>query len=189
MADTEAELWQRIRAGDGAAWAVLVRRYQPLVFAVATRAGLSMADAADCFQHAWVALYENRHRLTNPSRISAWLVTTTKREALRLRQRAARTTGTDDPRDLVDHSPLPDEELMQLQRQAHLEIAIRELDERCRRLIDLFFFTPEKMTYDEISESLGIAPNSLGASRHRCLRRLREILVRNGFLEERNSEM
>jgi len=182
MSKTDTELWREVLSGNAEAWRELVRRYQSLVYAVSTRAGLSAADAADCFQQTWVALYENRRKLENPSRLSAWLVTTAKREAIRLRrltQRECDEIGADEQE---DKNPLPDEELAIMERQAHLEIAMKELGPRCRELIKLFFYAPEKQTYEEIAATLGMAGNSLGASRRRCLNRLKEILVKNGFL-------
>jgi RNA polymerase sigma factor (sigma-70 family) len=186
MSKTDTELWREVLSGDASAWREIVKRYQALVYAVSSRSGLSASDAADCFQQTWVTLYENRRKIENPSRLSAWLVTTARREAMRLRRQAERSGGEVGEDDLVDNNPLPDEELTILERQAQLEIAIKELDERCRRLIELFFFAPEEKTYEEIASILGMAANSLGASRRRCLIRLREILVRNGHLDVRN---
>ncbi len=183
----EEELWAAVVSGSHAAWEELVRRYQPLVYAVSTRAGLSVSDAADCFQQTWVSLYENRKSVRNPSRLSAWLVTAAKREALRLRRRAERESGAAGGGETVDSNPLPDEDLELLERQMHLEIAIKGLGPRCRKLVELFFFAPEYLTYQEIASRLDISSNGLGALRRRCLRRLKEILVRNGFWTARNS--
>jgi RNA polymerase sigma factor (sigma-70 family) len=186
--NTDHELWQKTLAGDSVAWQLLVKRYQSLVYAVATRAGLSMADAADCFQQTWVALYENRHRIQDPTRLSAWLVTTAKHEALRLRRRTLPDTGDGAEIDHPDRSPLPDEELIKLELQAQLEIALAELDPRCRQVVELFFFAPEEQSYDQIAESLGMAINSLGPVRRRCLDRLKEILRKNGVLSVRGDD-
>jgi hypothetical protein len=60
MHDPDSTLWLRILNGDQTAWKTLVRQYQPLVYTIATRSGLSMADAADCFQQTFVSLFENR---------------------------------------------------------------------------------------------------------------------------------
>jgi RNA polymerase sigma factor (sigma-70 family) len=180
-------LWREVLSDDTVAWSELVGRYQPLVYAVSTRAGLSAADVADCFQQTWVVLYENRKKIKDSSRLSAWLVTTTKREAMRLRRQAERKSSIADQCEPADTNPLPDEELAILERQVQLERAIQELDPRCRKLVELFFFAPEKNTYDQIASSLGLASNSLGALRRRCLNRLKEILRRNGFPGERNN--
>jgi RNA polymerase sigma factor (sigma-70 family) len=181
MHESDLDLWPSILNGDSIAWGKLVTRYQSLVYTVATRSGLSMSDAADCFQQTWVALYKNRARIQDPTRIAAWLVTTAKREAQHLRRRVANDGVDTGDSETVDPDPLPDEELLQLERQAQLGIALGELDARCRKLVEAFFYADEDKTYEQIAASLGIASNSLGPIRRRCLERLKQILVRNGF--------
>jgi RNA polymerase sigma factor (sigma-70 family) len=181
MQRSDSEIWQDILTGNDKAWEELVRRYQALVYAVVSRAGLSMADAADCFQQTWVLLHRNRRKLHDPSRLSAWLVTTAKREALRLRRRADKEAGDPPGFDLASSDPLPDEVLERLERQAQLENALKELDPRCQRVLGAFFFEPEEKSYDEIARSFGLAVNSLGPLRRRCLERLKEILLKYGF--------
>lgn len=188
MQTTDSELWQRIMADDAEAWATLIRRYRALVYAVATRSGLSLADAADCFQQTWVALFQHRSRIKDPTRLSAWLVTTAKREALRLLRRTNHVSHDDAVPQPVDPRPLPDEELQRLENQAKLESGLKELDLRCRKLVAEFFFAPESRSYEEIARSLGLAPNSLGPIRKRCLARLRKILLKNGFPGVRDDE-
>ncbi len=186
MAGTDLELWQEILAGNSRAWEALVRRYQALIYTIATRAGLSLDDAADCFQQTWVVLYDHRHKVKDPSRLSAWLVTTAKREALRLRRLAVRSGDAGDRVDRPDPDPLPDDAMLRLEQQANLEIAIGNLKPQCQRVVEAFFFAPDDRTYDQIAESLGIAPNSLGPIRRRCLERLKSILVKNGYLDVRD---
>lgn len=189
MLRSDAEIWQDILAGDDQAWEQLVRRYQALVYAVVSRAGLSMADAADCFQQTWVLLHRHRRTLHDPSRLSAWLVTTAKREALRLRHRAERESGELPGLDLAGSDPLPDEALEQLERQAQLENALKELEPRCQQVLRAFFFEPEEKSYEEIARSFGLAVNSLGPLRRRCLQRLKEILLKSGFSGVRKEDL
>jgi RNA polymerase sigma factor (sigma-70 family) len=186
MARTDAEIWQDILTGSAGAWSELVKRYQPLVYAVSTRSGLSMADAADCFQQTWVALFEHRNRLRQPQRLSAWLVTAAKREAMRLRRQSERESSEVDMGRQTDGNPLPDEKVLALERQMHLELAMQALDRRCQQVIELFFFAMEDHTYEQIAVDLGLASNSVGACRNRCLKRLKEILLRNGFTDARD---
>lgn len=189
MVQSDLELWRDVVAGDSKAWKTIVTRYQSLVYAVATRAGLSQIDAADCFQQTWVLLYNNRKKMQDPSRLSAWLVTTAKREAIRIKRRLGADPGDDSTNEQVDAAPLPDEELLQLERQSQLEIAIARLELRCRKLVDAFFFADDDKSYEEIARSLGIASNSLGPIRRRCLERLKLILEESGYIEVRNRNL
>lgn len=78
--------------------------------------------------------------------------------------------------------PLPDDELLSLERQAHIEIAMRRLDGRCRQLVEALFFAPSDKSYKDIAGALGIPANSLGPTRTRCLNKLRKILIEIGYL-------
>lgn len=182
---TDAEIWTDVLAGHDSAWKELVRRYEALVYAVASRANLSYGDVADCFQNTWVLLYQNRKKIQDPARLSAWLVTTAKREALRLRRKSQRFSPLDESPDLIDSSDLPDTELESIQQQHLLERSLAEIDERCRRLLQALFFEPEKVSYDEIARSLGVSPNTLGPARRRCLERLKKILTEFGYPDAR----
>jgi RNA polymerase sigma factor (sigma-70 family) len=184
----DGDLWSRILEEDNRAWKSLVLRYRKLVYATLISFQLSLPDAADCFQQTWVLLYQNRRSLKDPTRLSSWLITTAKREALRLKRRSARFDYGDTSPDTPDQAPLPDEALCRLELQAHLEIALAHLDERCKRLVTLFFFAPEERSYDEIAHTLGLAPNTLGPLRRRCLERLKFRLSQCGFLDERNGD-
>jgi RNA polymerase sigma factor (sigma-70 family) len=188
----DRELWSEILNGNAKAWEKLVKRYQALLFAVSTRMGLSQSDAADCFQQTWALLFQNRARLRNPERISAWLVTTIKREALHLK---LKKSGNDYPKEnksnsgitnsetgLSNPKPLPDEELEILERQAQLEIALKEIGGRCQELLEAMFFSPEEKSYADIAKSLGMSSNSIGPLRKRCLEKLKVILEKNNWI-------
>lgn len=177
---TDEQLWQRICKGDQSAWRELILRYKALVYTVCTYSGLSQADSADCFQQTWVLLYEHRKRLEQPSRISSWLVTTARREAMRIRSRAKRNVSDESIAYQPDSADLPDRELEILESQAQLELALKEIDMPCKKLLELFFYSDTDLSYEEIAIQMNLAPNTLGAKRRRCLDKLRQILQGRG---------
>lgn len=184
--DDDAELVRRCRAGEAAAWAALVRRYQRLVRAVVLRAGFDEHAAADVFQTVFTRLYEQLPRLTQPDRLQAWIVTTAKREALRARERARRTVSlTRDDGDegpgledgLVDEAPLAEEALSELQQLHRLRQGLDRLDPRCRDLLTLLFADDDdRLPYDEIGRRMDMPPGSIGPTRARCLGKLRKLV-------------
>lgn len=175
-------------AGSADAWGLLVKRYQALVYAVATRAGLDIVDVEDCFQQVWYLLYKNRKKITDPSRISAWLVTTAKRESIRLSRQSSATDSNIEDFEFSDTGALQDEELEKLESQSHLEIALNELEPRCREMLYAMFFAPENKSYDDIAGEIGIAVNSIGPIRRRCLERLKKIMEEKGYLDVRTKK-
>lgn len=188
MSFSDSEIWWRLQNGDASAWGELVNRYQALVYTVANSFTLSMPDVADCFQQTWTALYEKRRTISNPSRLAAWLVTTAKREAIRISRMRKRESNYDELPEQKDPSSLPDVALEFLERQALLESALAMLDLRCRSLLDELFFAEEEKSYEQVAKSVGIAFNSLGPIRGRCLSKLRSILMENGWLDVRGDE-
>ncbi|MBU0983742.1 MAG: sigma-70 family RNA polymerase sigma factor [candidate division Zixibacteria bacterium] len=164
--------------GDAAAWEGLVRRYASLVYSVARHVGLPRGDAEDCAQQTWLALYRGRDKVKDPNKLPAWLASVARRKAVRMQLRRRnvedRHRALQRPQDVA----APDEEIMRLQQAAQLDLAIEQLDERCRRLIEAIFLLPKTMTYREIADALDMPINSLGPTRQRCLVRLKEILTK-----------
>jgi len=181
MSRTDEQIWKDACKGDHAAWKELVDRYQSLVYTVALRNGLSMADASDCFQHTWLALWQSRKRLKEPERLSAWLVTTARRESIRMSRQSRRMVSDECLSAEPDRSATPDIEFEQLEQQSKLQTGLDQMGERCRKLLNLMFFAPEEHSYEQIAAKSGIAFNSLGPIRRRCLEQLKEILGKLGF--------
>ena len=184
--EDDAALIARCRSGDGAAWAALVRRYQRIVYAIAMRTGADEHAAADVFQTVFSRLHEHLPRLTQPERLQAWIVTTAKREALRVRQINRRTvslTRADDgdgdaiEDSFADDAPLAEEALDRLQQLNLLRIALDRLDNRCRDLLTLLFRDDdERPAYDAVARRLAVPIGSIGPTRARCLAKLRALV-------------
>jgi RNA polymerase sigma factor (sigma-70 family) len=184
--DDDAELVRRCRAGEAAAWAVLVGRYQRLVYAIVMRIGLDEHGAADVFQTVFARLLEHLPRIADPQRLQAWIVTTAKREALLQRQRAQRAvsmTSTDDESpggapdwDLPDESALPEQALDELQQLARLRQGMDLLDARCRNLLKRLFEPDDRPDYGAVAQDLGMPVGSIGPTRARCLDKLRKLM-------------
>jgi len=171
--------------GEGAAWAVLVRRYQRLVYVIVGRVGLDEHGAADVFQTVFARLVQHLPRLADPSRLQAWIVTTAKREALlqrKLGQRSLSMTGADDSEDepsewdVADEAPIAEDALSDLQQLNQLRVALDRLDQRCRNLLLLLFRDEDdKLSYDEVARRQGTSVGSIGPTRSRCLDKLRRL--------------
>lgn len=90
---TDEELVRACREGDESAWEAVVRRYQRLVYSVPRQAGLAEDAAADVFQKVFAGLFEHLDDLSQPERLSAWLVTLAMRETLRTARAASLRRG------------------------------------------------------------------------------------------------
>ncbi len=186
---TDADLVAMCRQGRQAAWSTLVRRFQRLVYTVPRRAGLSDEQAADVFQFTFSRLFEHIEKLDDGARVHAWLVTTAKRESLRLLEQSRRFVDlasppgsedgeTEDPLErFADPAPLPEAMLGELQEQDRVRRALERLEPRHRQLLELLFLQDEAPPYAEIAARLGIAEGSIGPTRARALDKLRQLLA------------
>lgn len=177
----DVALVRACRQGDSGAWEHLVRRYQQLIYTIPRRARLGDADAADVFQTVFQRLHENIDRLTQPQRLQAWLVTTARRETLRLLRERGRSApddarGDEPAPEPVDPDPLPEALLERLQLHHRVRLALEGLPEPCRTLLGLLYGEDEPPPYAEVSARLNMPEGSIGPTRARCLAKLRKLI-------------
>ncbi len=177
----DEELVFACRSGDDSAWDVLVERYERLVYTVPSRYGLTPTEIDDVFQSVWLSLLKNLDKLREPDRVSAWLVTTARRECWERRRGAdyERTVTTDFDTLLLDRegNELPPEEVVVTYRQYQtLQQGMENLGDRCRRLLQLLYYDTSVPSYADVAETLDMPIGSIGPMRARCLKKLRGIL-------------
>jgi RNA polymerase sigma factor (sigma-70 family) len=163
--------------GDPAAWQEIMHRYSRLVTAKVRAFRLQDADALDAIQTTWLRLAENLHRIQQPEHLGGWLATTATRECLHILRHTQRTAPvTDDMIDaLTQPSTSPEQHVINTHTAQTLRTLIAELPPRRRRLLRALF-TDHPPTYTELSRTTGIPPGSIGPTRKRALRQLRQIL-------------
>lgn len=181
--ESDQQLLRACRRGDEAAWETLVNRYQRLIYTIPRRAGLGEDQAADIFQDVFTTLFQKLNDIEHPDRLQAWLVTTARRKTWRSilegknsKNAGSREINENDIAVLEGGDPLPDEVLMQLEEQHRVRTAVALLDDRCRTLIRLLFYSAEPPSYAEIAISLKTSVGSIGPTRARCLEKLMLLL-------------
>jgi RNA polymerase sigma factor (sigma-70 family) len=169
-------------AGDERAWNALVAQHTRLLWSVARSYRLDQADAADVVQTTWLRLLEHLDRIEDPTRLVGWLVTTARRECLRVLRRSGRErliVDEDAAMEVVDDDDPVETRLITNERNATLWRAFRRLPERCQRLLRIAVAVPQ--AYDEVSSALGMPVGSIGPTRARCLVQLRKLLAGSGL--------
>lgn len=180
---SDGMLLTRACHGDKRAWEVLVRRHSPVLWTVARSFRLSEVDAADAIQTTWLRCIEHADRIYAPDRLRYWLLTTCRRECLRLVRSSARDVPTDvaDPAGALARLPATDRDENPAERVVHLEIrsalrdAVADLSPRQRDVVSALFLPTEPLGhgYAAIAERLRLPVGSLGPTRERALGRLR----------------
>lgn len=183
-AEELTSLVEAAAGGDASAWEALVKHFSGLVWSIASAYGLGRADAADVAQVAWLRLVEHLGRLKEPSRVGAWLVTTTRRECLHLLRAGNREIVTDDSARLErggPSDPSPESLVLTSERATLLWQAFEQLGPRCQELLRALFLAYPTLSYEEVAEAFGMPVGSIGPTRARCLEQLRRKLETDVF--------
>ena len=165
------------RRGEGWAWDALIKRFRPLVCAVASGYRLNRGDVEDVNQTVWLRLVEHLDRIREPHALPKWLVVTATNESQRLtrtRRRVLLVDALDDPIEPpgAGQTGEPDDNLLRRELSETVRRGLAELPSRQRELLTLL--TGERpLSYREISRILAIPVGSIGPTRSRGLARLR----------------
>lgn len=176
--------------GDQDAWSALVQRYQPLVSSIIRKYRLGPTDAEDVSQGLWLQLVQHVGAIRDPQALPGWIATTTSRHCLnylRSRQRTVPVdpevlsrayesgTSANDPRAATDCVDV-DDRLLRAERQVMVREVLAQLPEQQRALMILLVSEPP-VSYQDISSQLGVPTGSIGPTRARCLKKLRDNLA------------
>jgi RNA polymerase sigma factor (sigma-70 family) len=173
-----AELVPRARGGNDEAWTALVEHFDPLVRAVARTYRLAESDVDDVGQNVWLLLVEHVDRIREPRALPAWLVTTARRESLRLIKQQRRAMPVDPFVDVPDTESATDDDVdARLLRREEAQVLQQGLDELPPVQRDLLRLLSSDLlpSYREISAVLTMPVGSIGPTRARGLARLRAI--------------
>jgi RNA polymerase sigma factor (sigma-70 family) len=161
-------------AGDDRAWNELVVRFTPLLQRVARGFRLAPHEVDDVVQTSWLALLTSFETIRTPEALAGWLVTTARRNAMRTCQR--------DVREVLTQSAIPlehpaaeciESDVIRAEQVAILRAAVRRLSGRQRVVLEALMAEPER-SYVEVSEELDMPVGSIGPTRERGFRRLRQ---------------
>jgi RNA polymerase sigma factor (sigma-70 family) len=179
----DRELVLACRRGDEHAWEALVNKYRHLVYSIPHRSGLRPDEVADVFQAVFLALLRHLDDLKREESLVAWLVVTARRESWKLARAAARQGWQlEEVREAVGgRTRTTDEEMQQLERQVAVREALARLDSRCRRLLEIFFYSDPPLSYREVSREMKISIPSIGPTRMRCLEKIKRDLKKSGL--------
>jgi RNA polymerase sigma factor (sigma-70 family) len=173
-----ADLLSAARAGSEDALGQIVNELSPLLWQVARSAGLSQGDAEDVLQTVWMRLITHLDGIHDAGALTGWLVTTTKREAWRVRAAGRKQLPADQDvfADLPDKGPGSEEQVIVEDQRRELWAAIGMLSRRCQELLRIMAFAP-RSDYATVAAALGMRVGSIGPTRGRCLAKLRALLA------------
>ena len=190
VARTEAlsdlEIVQRVKAGEGALFELLMRRYNQRLYRVARGIVKDDAEAEDVMQQAYVNAYTHLDQFADRAKFSTWLTRITVYEALgRLRRRGRlmeidAMSETGDPRAvLASRDQDPEQEAMTGELRVALERSLDSIPQIYRTAFVLR--EVEGLSTAETAECLDTSEDIVKTRLHRARALLRrELMARAG---------
>ncbi|MCZ2414351.1 MAG: RNA polymerase sigma factor [Burkholderiales bacterium] len=182
----EADLVALAAAGDGAAFELLMRRHNQLLFRTARSILKNDAEAEDAVQEGYLRAWRALGEFRTESRLSTWLVRIVANEALgRLRRtgaqviplEAAMTSPEPETQAAFTDTPQrgPEHSALRSQVRTLLESRIDLLPEACRTVFMLR--AVEEMSVEEVAQALDIPEATVRTRFFRARSLLREGLA------------
>jgi RNA polymerase sigma-70 factor (ECF subfamily) len=184
-APADADVVQRARAGDHAAFRVLVERYQGRAYRLALRVLRDEDQAQDVVQDAFLKVYGSLDRFEGRSGFYTWLYRIVMNLCLdrKRRDRSDREVEWDeetaggslaDPSGAASTQSGPEAEVERSELRTFVARAIEALPEDARRAIQLREI--DGLSYQEIADALGIPKGTVMSRLYYARRRLQEAL-------------
>jgi RNA polymerase sigma-70 factor (ECF subfamily) len=178
-------LLKRLQTGDPLAFAQLVEDNYGQVYNLALRMLVDPQEAEDVLQETFLSAYKALPSFEGRSSLSTWLYRIASNASLmRLRRKQPDTVSVDEPltldagdslpRQLVDWSNLPEEELLSSESHHAMDEAVSELPEPLR--IVFILRDLQGLSTTETGEVLGLSEGAVKTRLHRARLRLRERL-------------
>ena len=176
-------LLKRLHTGDPLAFAQFVEENQSPVYNLALRMLNDPQEAEDVLQETFLNAYKALPGFEGRSSLSTWLYRIASNASLmRLRKRQPATVSVDEPlvldagdsvpRQLVDWSNLPEDELLSAESRQVMDEAVSELPEALR--IVFILRDLEGLSTAETGEVLGLSNGAVKTRLHRARLWLRE---------------
>ena len=180
MKHDDADLIQRVLAGDDTAFSALVRKYQKPVHALAWRKIGDFHIAEDITQDTFLKAYQRLSTLKKPQRFASWLyVIAANYCKMWLRKKRLSTQSLEDTNsaelERATYSGYVIAENERTTAEAQREVVkklLAKLQESERTVITLHYLGG--MTYEEISEFLGVSVGTIKTRVYRARQRLKK---------------
>lgn len=173
----ENKLWRRLKNDDISALEEMFKTYYNLLFGYAIKINNDPQLIKDCIQELFSDLWGSRKNLGDVISIKGYLLKSIRRRVLKALKASRRLLSNSDG--LYDEITFSHEDFIvknesdeQYKRQ--LILAIEKLSKRQKEIIFLKYY--EEMSYDEISDIMGIKYQSLRNTLHQALIELRKYM-------------
>jgi len=173
---TDAEIVERVRAGETALFEILMRRHNQRIYRVARAVIKDEADTEDVMQQAYINAFTHLSQFQDRSQFSTWLTRITVHEALaRRRKRKPEETPEDVMETLTSPQLDPELQAYSAELRRVLEAAVDSLPETYRLVFMLRDI--EGLSTSETAAGLELGDEAVKTRLHRARAMVRSAIT------------
>ena len=186
--EQELALIRAMQRGDQEAFAKVLAAYEKQVYNLCLRMTANHEDAADLTQEAFLKVWRGVGNYKFESSFSTWIFRLTSNvciDFLRSKKRRPTISLTQEEEqdgaaelEVPDAAPLPEEQLLQRERQREIAAAMTQLDEEFRMILTLRVL--EDLSYEQIAEVMDLKVGTVKSRLARARTKLKNILTKDG---------
>ncbi|MGB3150267.1 MAG: sigma-70 family RNA polymerase sigma factor [Maribacter sp.] len=175
---TEQELILGFRKNDTVVLEAVYTRIFPKIKVHILKNNGNEEQAKDIFQEAFIACWKNikANKLSENGNVEAYLYTIAKNKWTDYLRSSdyKKTVFHDDKLPIVmENDDLKNDEIKREANAKVLQLALSQLGQNCKSLLNLFYF--ERKSMDEISQLMNLASASARNQKYRCMEKLRKL--------------
>ena len=184
---SDEELMIRIQGSDHEAFSLLVMRHTKMFYAAAYRMYPYQDEAEDIVQEAFLKLWRkpDMWKTGKGAKFTTWFYRVVTNLAIDCARKKKDSKGSEVLDRITDNTPDQQDMMEGDEQQKLLEDAIQELPERQKMALNLCFY--EELSNKEAAEIMNIGVKALESLLMRAKSGLRDILTRQGMLNEEGS--
>lgn len=170
-------------AGYTESYAILVERYQKMVYNIAYRMLGDEDTAKDIAQESFISAFSGLRHFHNGSKFSTWLYSIVMNKCRDYLKSRKTHIPIEEIPEVVDHNRAnPEEALREKQTMEEIQAALDAMPQDYREAIVLKHI--EGLDYKEMEAILGVKANVLKVRTHRAREMLKNLLKEKGIINE-----
>jgi RNA polymerase sigma factor (sigma-70 family) len=180
--DDDCTLIERCRRGDQGAFRRIYVEYREVIRRACRWHRVPVSEADDVEQRVWEAFWRYPPELRRADALASWLWVTTSNECRRRGRRNVRTVPLDDVGEVADDAcPAVDSGLVRAEDRKVAQRLLATLRPDEQRFISLVF-DDARPGYRTVSQAIDRPVGSIGPTRQRILRKLRDTAAVGGLV-------
>jgi RNA polymerase sigma factor (sigma-70 family) len=180
---TDADIWERFKAGSEADFTFLYQQYAPVLFKYGCKLSEDRDLVKDCLQLVFFNIWKNKDHLPAPPSVLHYLLKAIRNEIFKKAKVQTRFAAFSDDTPLeVTHSFETEWIASQAEefRNEKINRVLQQLPARQKEVIFLKYY--KNLSYEEIAAIMGIEQDSVYKLTYKAIEKLQQLFLLSGLL-------